>query len=94
MAKLTKPRPRRLLIKAGRQRNIDAWTERLHSIFASEQLRQPPPVEAAFGEQAKALIMRLDAVCRAVDHLAEATAQASHCSTACCAVSRRFSCPC
>ena len=75
-AKLTKPRLRRLLIKAGRQRNIDTWTERLHSIFAGKQLRQPPPVEAAFGEQAKALIMQLDAACRAVDHLAEATAQA------------------
>jgi len=75
-AKLTKPRLRQLLTKAGRQRNIDAWTDRLHTIFAGEQLRQPLRVEAAFGEQARALVMQLDAACRAVDHLAEETAQA------------------
>ena len=75
-AKLTKPRLRQLLLKAGRQRNIDVCTDRLHSIFSREQLRQPARVEAAFGEQARALIMQLDAACRAVDHLAEATAEA------------------
>jgi transposase len=75
-AKLSKPQLRRLLLKAGRQRNVDAWVDRLHTIFAAEQLRQPPRVEAAFGEQTRALIMQLDASCRAVDHLAEATAEA------------------
>ena len=74
--KPTKPQLRQLLLKAGRQRNIDAWIDRLHTIFGSEQLRQPPPVEAAFGEQARALIMQLEAASRAVDHLAEATAEA------------------
>jgi len=64
---------RRLLIAAGRQRNIDVWVDRLHDLFAAEQLRQPPRIEAAFGEQARALIMQLDAACRAVEHLAQAT---------------------
>ena len=76
LAKLTKPRLRQLLLKAGRQRNIDVCTDRLHSIFSREQLRQPARVEAAFGEQARALIMQLDAACRAVDHLAKATGEA------------------
>jgi transposase len=72
-AKLTKTRLRRLLIAAGRQRNIDVWVDRLHDLFAAEQLHQPPRIEAAFGEQARALIMQLDAACRAVEHLAQAT---------------------
>ena len=73
-AKLTKPRLRQLLVKAGRQRNIDAWADRLHIVFAAEDLRQPARVEAAFGEHARALIMQLDAACRAADQLAKATA--------------------
>jgi len=72
-AKLTKTRLRRLLIAAGRQRNIDVRVDRLHDLFAAEQLRQPPRMEAAFGEHARALIMQLDAACRAVEHLAQAT---------------------
>ena len=72
-AKLTKARLRRLLIAAGRQRNIDARVDQLHTAFAGEQMRQLPRVEAAFGEQARALILQLDAACRAADHLAGAT---------------------
>jgi transposase len=75
-AKLTKTQLRRLLLKAGRQRNIDTWADRLHTIFRAEQLRQPPRVEAAFGEQARALVMQLDAACRAVESLAEVTEHA------------------
>ena len=75
-ATLTKARLRRLLIAAGRQRNIDARIDQLLTVFASEQMRQLPRVEAAFGEQTKALILQLDAVCRAVDHLAQATEEA------------------
>jgi hypothetical protein len=60
-AKLTKPQLRRLLVKAGRRRNIDTRVEHLHTIFRAEQLRQLPQVEAAFGEQARALVMQLDA---------------------------------
>lgn len=73
--KLTKARLRRLLIAAGRQRNIEVRVDRLHGVFAGEQMRQLPRVEAAFGEQARALILQLDAVCRAADHLAAATEQ-------------------
>jgi transposase len=71
-AKLTKARLRRLLIAAGRQRNIDVRVDQLHTAFAVQRLRQLPRVEAAFGEQARALILQLDAACRAADHLAEA----------------------
>ena len=72
-AKLTKARLRRLLIAAGRQRNIDARVDQLHTAFAGEQMRQLPRVEAAFGEQARALVLQLDAACRAAEHLAAAT---------------------
>jgi transposase len=72
-AKLTIARLRRLLIAAGRQRNIDVRAEQLRTVFAGEQMRQLPRVEAAFGEQARALILQLDAACRAADQLAEAT---------------------
>ncbi|HEX8761482.1 MAG TPA: IS110 family transposase [Pseudonocardiaceae bacterium] len=75
-AALTKAQLRKLLIKAGRQRNIPAWVDRLHAQFGTEQLRQLPRVEAAFGEQARALLMQLDAVCGAVEHLTEATHEA------------------
>lgn len=75
-ATLTRAQLRRLLTKAGRQRNIDTWVERLHAAFRVEQLRQPPQVEAAFGEQSRALLLQLDATCRATEQLAEATATA------------------
>jgi transposase len=71
--KLTKGRLRRLLIAAGRQRNIEARVDQLRTVFAAEQMRQLPRVEAAFDEQARALSLQLDAACRAVDHLAEAS---------------------
>jgi transposase len=74
--KLTKPQLRRLLIKAGRQRNIDTWVDRLHTTFRGPQLRQLSQVEAAFGEQARALLMQLDAACRGAEQLAQATDQA------------------
>ena len=72
-AKLTTARLRRLLVAAGRQRNIDARVDQLHTAFAGEQMRQLPRVEAAFGEQARALVLQLDAACRAAEHLAAAT---------------------
>jgi hypothetical protein len=75
-ARLTKARLRRLLLAAGRQRNIDARIDQLLTVFASGQMRQLPRVEAAFGEQTKALLLQLDVVCRAVDHLAQATEEA------------------
>lgn len=74
-AKLTKARLRRLLIAAGRERNVEVRVDRLHAVFAGEQMRQLPRVEAAFGEQARALLLQLEAACRAADYLAEATEQ-------------------
>jgi transposase len=64
---------RRLLTAAGRQRNIDVRIDHLRTTFAGEQMRQLPRVEAAFGERTRALILRLDAACRAADQLAQAT---------------------
>lgn len=70
---LTKGQLRKLLVKAGRQRGIDEWVDRLHHLFRTEQLRQLPGVETAFGEQARGLLLQLDAACRAADHLATET---------------------
>jgi transposase len=75
-ATLTKARLRSVLRSCGRQRNIDAWADRLHAIFAAEVLHQLPLVEAAMGRQTQALVLQLDAACRAADDLAEAAAAA------------------
>jgi transposase len=75
-AKLTKTRLSSLLRKAGRQRNIDAWAERLHTIFGGDYLHQLPLIESAMGRQTQALVLQLDAACRAADDLAEAAAEA------------------
>jgi hypothetical protein len=65
-----------VLRRAGRQRNIDAWARRLRVIFAGEYLHQLPALEKAMGRQTAALVMQLDAACRAADDLAEAAAAA------------------
>ena len=75
-AALTKARLRSLLRGCGRQRNIDAWADRLHAIFAAEVLHQLPLIEAAMGRQTQALVLQLNAACRAADDLAEAAAAA------------------
>jgi transposase len=75
-AALTKTRLRSLLRQSGRQRHIDAWADRLRDIFTGEYLHQPPMVEQAMGRQTKALMLQLDAACRAADDLAQATAEA------------------
>ena len=75
-ATLTKARLRSVLRGSGRQRNIDAWADRLHGIFTAEVLHQLPMIEAAMGRQTHALILQLDAACRAADDLAEAAAAA------------------
>jgi transposase len=75
-ATLTKARLRSVLRGCGRQRNIDAWADRLHPIFAAEVLHQLPLIEAAMGRQTQALVLQLDAACRAADDLAEAAAAA------------------
>lgn len=77
-ATLTKARLRTVLRRCGRQRNLDAWAERLHTLFGEQSLRQLPMVEAAFGTQAKALLLQLEAACQAADDLAEAVGEAFH----------------
>jgi transposase len=71
-AALTPARLRRLLIKAGRQRQLDRDIARLGEIFTDTYLHQPPVVENAMGIQLTALLRQLDAACAAVDDLAEA----------------------
>ncbi|MBV8346376.1 MAG: IS110 family transposase [Mycolicibacterium sp.] len=71
-AKLTPARLRRLLRKAGRERNIDRDIDRLRTVFADTYLHQPPMVENAMGIQLSALLLQLNAACAAVDELTEA----------------------
>jgi transposase len=71
-AKLTPARLRRLLIKAGRRRDLDRDVARLRAIFTDTYLHQPPTVENAMGIQLLALLRQFDAACTAADELAEA----------------------
>jgi transposase len=71
-AKLTPARLRRLLIKAGRKRNLDRDVERLREVFTGTYLHQPPVVENAMGIHLTALLGQFDAACTAADELAEA----------------------
>jgi transposase len=75
-AKLTPARLRTVLRKSGRQRNIEGWVTRLRGIFTGEYLHQLPLIETAMGRHTQALLMQLDAACRAADDLAAATAEA------------------
>ncbi|GAB3976644.1 hypothetical protein GCM10029978_064070 [Actinoallomurus acanthiterrae] len=77
-ARLTKARLQSLLRYAGRQRNIEAWADRLYALFREEQLRQLTLIEEAFGHQVHALVLQLDAACQAADQLAEAAREAFH----------------
>lgn len=71
-AKLTPARLRRLLITAGRKRNLDRDVQRLREIFTDTYLHQPPVVENAMGIHLAALLGQFDAPCAAADELAEA----------------------
>ncbi|WP_332909680.1 IS110 family RNA-guided transposase [Nocardia gipuzkoensis] len=73
-AKLTRAQLRALLVKAGRQRNIDTDVERLHTILRATYLHQPPMVENAMGISLSALLRQFDAAATATEDLAEATA--------------------
>ncbi|GIF09931.1 IS110 family RNA-guided transposase [Actinoplanes siamensis] len=75
-AALTKLQLRSVLRKSGRQRNIEAWADRLREIFTGDYLHQPPLIEQAMGRQTQALVLQLDAACRAADDLGEAVAEA------------------
>ncbi len=72
-ARLTRPRLRSLLIKAGRRRNLDTWVDRLYTIFHTDALRHPTPVKDAFGVAASAIVKRLDAAVVAAQDLQQAT---------------------
>jgi transposase len=71
-AELTPARLRRLLIKAGRRRDIDRDVERLRTVFTNTYLHQPPLVENAMGIQLTALLRQFEAACAAAEELAQA----------------------
>jgi transposase len=71
-AKLTSARLRRLLVKAGRRRDLDRDVERLRIVFTDAYLHQPPMVENAMGIQLAALLRQFEAACAATDELAKA----------------------
>jgi transposase len=75
-AKLSPTRLQSVLRKSVRQRNIDSWATRLRTIFTGDYLHQLPLIEAAMGRQTQALVLQLDAACRAADDLAGAAAEA------------------
>ena len=72
-ARLTRTRLRSLLLRSGRTRNLDRWTERLHSIFRADVMRHSPAVEDAYGHAALAALKRLDAAVSATNDLHQAT---------------------
>ncbi len=71
-AKLTPARLRRLLVKAGRRRDLDRDVERLQAVFTDTYLHHPPVVENAMGIQLAALLRQFEAACAAADELTEA----------------------
>ncbi|WP_370424380.1 transposase (plasmid) [Streptomyces sp. QH1-20] len=72
-ARLTRSRLRGAVTRAGRQRRIEAETDRLFEVLRQDRLRQPALVERAMGRQTLALLAQLDAVCRAYEDLARDT---------------------
>ncbi len=70
-AKLTPARLRRLLIKAGRRRDLDRDIDRLREVFTDTHLHQPPQVENAMGIQLSALLRQFEAACVAIECLLE-----------------------
>jgi len=71
-AKLTPARLRRLLIKAGRRRDLARDVERLREVVTGTYLHQRPAVENAMGIHLTAMLRQFDAACTAADELAEA----------------------
>ena len=71
-ATLSPARLRKLLVKAGRRRDLDRDIDRLRQVFTDTYLHQPPVVENAMGIQLTALLRQFDAACAAADDLAEA----------------------
>ncbi|MDD9375468.1 hypothetical protein M8Z33_02035 [Streptomyces sp. ZAF1911] len=75
-ARLTRPHIAAALRRAGRQRGIEAGTERLREIFRSEWAHHPTLVERTMGQQMLALPVPLEAACTAVNDLAQAVENA------------------
>lgn len=75
-AKLSQAQLQSVLRKSGRQRNIESWAKRLRTVFTGDYLHQLPLVEQAMDRQTQALVLQLDAACRAADELADAAAEA------------------
>jgi transposase len=71
-AKLTVPRIRAALRRAGRQRNLDAAASTILTSLRGEQLHQPPLIEAAMGEQATGLLRSLSTALTNLTRLDEA----------------------
>lgn len=61
------------MVRAGRQRRIEAETDRIREILSRAWMHQPPLVETAMGHQTLALLAQLNAACQACDDLAQAT---------------------
>ncbi|WP_438306186.1 IS110 family transposase [Streptomyces sp. HUAS TT11] len=72
-ARLTRARLRTAVRQAGRQRRIEAETDRILEVFRRTWLRQPPLVERAMGRQTLALLAQFDAACHACDDHARET---------------------
>jgi transposase len=68
-AALTGSRLRRILLKSGRTRNIEATVARLLPILREAAMHQLPGVEAAFGSQLTALLGQFNAACDGLDAL-------------------------
>ncbi|MFD3678604.1 IS110 family transposase [Streptomyces sp. NPDC058613] len=75
-ARLTRAQIAGALRRAGRQRGIEAETERLREIFRTESAHHPTAVEKALGQQTLALLVQLEAACNAADDLAQAVEEA------------------
>ncbi|ARF58344.1 hypothetical protein B1H19_32890 [Streptomyces gilvosporeus] len=73
VARLTRARLRTAVTQAGRQRRIEAETDRVLKVFRQTWLRQPALVEQAMGRQTLALLAQLEAACHACDDLAHDT---------------------
>ncbi|SNS47931.1 Transposase IS116/IS110/IS902 family protein [Streptosporangium subroseum] len=72
----TPPQIRAALADSGRVYHLDTWTEKIHAGLRVPHLRQPAPVEEAFGRHSIALLAILDAICAAAAAFHEATVTA------------------
>ncbi|MEU9140961.1 IS110 family transposase [Streptomyces sp. NPDC048404] len=75
-ARLTRAQLQAALKRAGRQRGIEAETERLREVFREDYAHHSALVEDALGKQMLALLVQLEAACTAADNLAQAVEEA------------------